>query len=467
MRTIIRLQRKGPKNMPTWRFVVQGSYKKLKGMTIENLGYYVPKKMDEHERSLILNKNRTRYWLAMGVVLGNKVQRFLCAYNMAPAPWISFGKSTSFPRPQQDIEKTYLQGVDKLFKAKSFIGNTSAEIIAKIEQKSAENVYFRRIKFQERFNDYLEIENKDEFLQKIIEQTDQEISQDSFEEKSYKFYQLKKIYDEIEQQPNFLPTYKKEMIYRRLNQLAEKGLMAEEEVQKIEEKTDLKNEDNKMDLIEQAMLKKYESNQRKTSEKLDYLESLLNSIDRSEFISRCRENTELSQPEFNKKIEDYMKVHRDVNAPFTLLDVEYFCRLYIVDYLDVQKYTNLQVELKQPNISRVYVPSTYSITPFPDMETYNPNDWYDMRESTTNKIRAYTDMDERWFDLPLTQAKKRADKIEMQEKFEEYGNHSGKYKDHYAQQGFSYPELRKKQNEERKIKIMANREKKAAKEAVK
>ena len=53
-----------------------------------------------------------------------------------------------------------------------------------------------------------------------------------------------------------------------------------------------------------------------------------------------------------------------------------------------------------------YVHATVPITPEPDLTLYDPNDWYDLKGNNTNRIHAYVDDKNDWFNLPLTEARK-------------------------------------------------------------
>ena len=400
MRTIIRLQRKGPKNDYVMRMVVQGSYKKLKGMYVENLGFWVPKKMDEHKKSIILNKNRTRYWLAMGAVLGNKVQKFLSAFNMAPAPYIKFGKATAVT-PLFDQEKAYRQGLNAYIRTKSQMVPFASDILGKEKAISAQNVYFRRIKFQQQIQNYLDVENVNGFIEEIIAQTPKETSDDSLFDRSQKFFELKRFYDEMERNPSVLAPYKKELIYSRMNEIAELGIMSQPEV--LSEQIRIRDS-SKLDLIEEAMLKKWEQRKLATRTKLELMESMLNPIDRTEFISLCRQRTLLSEEAFDDNMDEYLRTMSENQSPFTHLDVEFFNRFFLVGMDGVMEEESK--EKSQDDEDQVHIPPMFPITPEPDLKFYDPNDWFDLREETTSKVRAYTDIQDRWYDLPLTEARK-------------------------------------------------------------
>lgn len=63
----------------------------LKGRYLEHVGYWLPKETKAIDRAVILNKNRIRYWLAMGTVPSKRVQLFLSFSNILPAPVTKWG----------------------------------------------------------------------------------------------------------------------------------------------------------------------------------------------------------------------------------------------------------------------------------------------------------------------------------------------------------------------------------------
>ena len=75
----------------------------IKGRFIEHLGYWVPHERKVVQRSVILNKPRIRYWLAMGAGVTPKVHRFLSWIDLLPAPLIKFGSKTLYEKPKTPI----------------------------------------------------------------------------------------------------------------------------------------------------------------------------------------------------------------------------------------------------------------------------------------------------------------------------------------------------------------------------
>lgn len=396
MRTIIRMQRKGPKNLYTNRMVVQGSYKKLKGIVIENLGFWVYKKLDAHKKSLILNRNRARYWLAMGALLSPKIQRFFCAFNLACSPYIKWGKATAVTY-KADQEKAFRLGVQEYlsFGKPTYLGNQISD--GKSKAVSARNVYFRQFKFREQLKNYLEPQHGQEYLDSIIGMTSKEVTSDTPLERSQKFYELKRLYEEIEKDPTLIAPYKRELLYNRMNELAEQGLMSESEVESTNQK--LKVSD-KLDPVERAFLAEWEERKERTKQLLTTMETMLNPIDKTEFVARAKEQSSMSNNLFEMYMGQYLSEQRDRKEAFTLVDVEYFAKVYC----GINNAVDFNEGFPETNDEHIFVAPQVPITPEPDIALYDPNDWYDMREATTNEIRGYASNKDRWFDLPMTEA---------------------------------------------------------------
>ena len=47
--------------------VIMGQKKNIKGKFIEHVGYWIPRRGKTFHRSVILNKERIRYWLAVKI----------------------------------------------------------------------------------------------------------------------------------------------------------------------------------------------------------------------------------------------------------------------------------------------------------------------------------------------------------------------------------------------------------------
>ncbi|TSC60639.1 MAG: small subunit ribosomal protein S16 [Candidatus Peregrinibacteria bacterium Greene0416_62] len=71
---IIRLQRTGRENLPTYRIVVAEKARPVKGGVLEHLGHYLPA---ANPSSVEIKKERVEYWISKGASASNTVARLL------------------------------------------------------------------------------------------------------------------------------------------------------------------------------------------------------------------------------------------------------------------------------------------------------------------------------------------------------------------------------------------------------
>ena len=83
--------------------VIQSSNKCFKGRILEKVGYWIPRKTKTIDRSIVFNKHRLNYWLAVGAQPTHGVHRLLSIINVLPKKPIPFGSKSLYPKP----EKTY------------------------------------------------------------------------------------------------------------------------------------------------------------------------------------------------------------------------------------------------------------------------------------------------------------------------------------------------------------------------
>lgn len=408
------MQRKGPKHLYTNKMVVQGSYKLLKGKVVEHLGYWVYKKMDYHKRSMILNRARARYWLAMGAVLSPKIQRWFNAFNMWCPPFVKWGKSTA-PTYHLDDSKNFINGFKEHVQYKFGEQLANEAIEAKMNAQSARNLYFRRFKYREQLKNYLDDSDPEAFLESIIGQTKTESQSETIFERSMKYYHLKQFYEDVERHPKMIAPYKKELLYNKMNELAEEGLLTEEET--IREKKEI-HVSPKLDAVEKAMALDWEKRKEKARNLLSSMETLFNPLQKEEFIARCRARINISPRDFDDHMEAYLEQRADMSGPLTHLDVELFLKSQLASTLP-QFEDDLEQELSWPgnNLNDMYLPSKISVTPEPDLTIYDPRDWYDLREQTTDQIHGYSDPTDRWYDLPLSEAKRYKRHADMEKEY--------------------------------------------------
>jgi small subunit ribosomal protein S16 len=73
----IRMSRGGTKKKAYYRIVAIHSQDQRDGRYIERLGTYDPRLPNEHEKRLVLNEERIKYWLSVGAQPSDRVARFL------------------------------------------------------------------------------------------------------------------------------------------------------------------------------------------------------------------------------------------------------------------------------------------------------------------------------------------------------------------------------------------------------
>jgi len=393
MRTIIRLQRHGPMNAFFYKIVAAASYKRLKGKPVEHLGFYYPHKINEHGRSIILNKSRIRYWLANGVVLSNKVQRFLSFTGMAAEPWVAFGKSTIYKDPHTTHDLRF-QAFRRFFsRGKLFEKNDRAYMSTR--QADDENLIMRKIKFQQRIRDYFEAKDVDKLVENILSQGDKDPEDESVFIRTQKFRILQDFYRELEIKAPLLSPLKRELLHKKMNEMVSKGLMDEQVFR--EERVKMDSPAQKK--IEAAMLAKYENRKQMLEKNIEFFDSLMHPITESDFVSILKQRTQLPEKILNKKVEQYLSILKKSQNTPTLLDVERFISFNTALTDKAVKSENKRLVSNTQSIGA----SRYPLTPVPDLAEYDPNDWYDLTQNQGNKIQNIMDPNEdHLFNIPVT-----------------------------------------------------------------
>lgn len=387
MRTIIRLRRFGNKNTPQYKLIVQGHYTRIKSKYVEHLGYWFPVKVNEHDRSVVLNKGRLRYWVSVGAVYSPKVQKLLSFLDIANAPWISFGSQTTYKCPHKRFTRLN-KGVRDLISTagdKTF----NERYLAKIRAKDEENLLLRRVKFEKAMNQY--VGEKEEIVD------DNSLLEDDIKTRTEKFLRLKKIYDDIEAKDPLLSPLKREMLYRKMNELAALGVMTEEEVIKVQATPN------------DAILSLYEQRKKKSIEILNGVSNLLQPISKEEFLAVAKLHIHIE--EMDSLFDDFFAEHSESGKQLTRADLHIFCKTYSIDH-DSDQLTS--TEIKKIERESV-VPTRYPLTPFPDPSDYDPKDWFDLDDENNFNITHNYKGEDKWFNLPLTN-RRRLDNIQRRQK---------------------------------------------------
>lgn len=382
MRTIIRLRRFGEKNKPKYKLIVQGHYKRLKGRYIEHLGYWFPVKVNEHDRSIILNKSRLRYWVGTGAVYSPKVQKLLSFMDIAPAPWVSFGTQTLYKNNKEQFTRLS-SGIKKIID-KAGESTYNERYMKKIRAHDEENLLLRRVKFARSMNQYID--------EKEIIVEEKGVAEDDIKARTEKFLKLKKIYDDIEAKDPLLSPLKREMLYRKMNELASMGLLSEKEQKEVNATS------------EEAIVNLYEERNKKAYEALLGAVNLFEPITKEEFIEIAKIHV------FAEDLDDYFDSFfyekEQSGKPLTKADLHIFCRIFSIDH-DTDILTSYEKEKIEKND---IAPTRYPLTPFPDVNDYDPKDWFDLDDDNTYNISHTYKGEDKWFNLPLT--KKRQEQFE-------------------------------------------------------
>lgn len=90
MAVVIRLQRVGKKNRPSYRLAVQDRRFKRDGRFIEIVGNYDPLK--KNEMNVVIRHDRIQHWVSKGAQLSDRIRTFLDRF---PAPAASAAPAAS------------------------------------------------------------------------------------------------------------------------------------------------------------------------------------------------------------------------------------------------------------------------------------------------------------------------------------------------------------------------------------
>lgn len=76
---IIRLQRTGRENLPTYRIVVAEKARPVKGGVLEHVGHYLPA---QNPVSVEIKKERIEYWISKGATASDTAARLLSKHGV-------------------------------------------------------------------------------------------------------------------------------------------------------------------------------------------------------------------------------------------------------------------------------------------------------------------------------------------------------------------------------------------------
>lgn len=94
----MRLARGGAKHHPFYRLVVAQNTSPRDGRFVEKLGYYDPMVSRDSENRFVINEERTRYWLSVGVKPSDRVTKLLAYKKLVAMPEIHETPKKSAPK---------------------------------------------------------------------------------------------------------------------------------------------------------------------------------------------------------------------------------------------------------------------------------------------------------------------------------------------------------------------------------
>ena len=226
MHTVIRYNRKGKKLVPIYWLVVQGHYKNRRGKYRENLGFWFPKKVSKNkqDRSLIINKNRARYWLSEGARVPKKATKHMSYFGLTTEPWISWGRKTIYDGGEREIDIRR----DTLGEFESNYLDKEDE--QRIREESMENVLLRRVKLKQRLLEEFEGKTHIEVVETLLLEEEGLEDDEDLLIRSSKYWALYKEYEIIERNLNIVHPMRKELLFKKLNRIAEQGFLDKDRV---------------------------------------------------------------------------------------------------------------------------------------------------------------------------------------------------------------------------------------------
>ncbi len=127
----LRMARAGRRNLPFYHIVVADSRQARDGKFIEKLGTYDPRLPQGHEKRVVINLERAKYWLGNGAQPSERVAIFLGRAGVIEMP-----AHPVRPQKSQPKEKAQQRVKDKEEKAKAKVEAAAA---AKAEAEAAKN----------------------------------------------------------------------------------------------------------------------------------------------------------------------------------------------------------------------------------------------------------------------------------------------------------------------------------------
>jgi small subunit ribosomal protein S16 len=94
----IRLSRGGAKKAPFYRLVVADSRAPRDGRFVERVGTHNPRLPHDHAERLVVKEDRIKYWMSVGALPTDRVQRLLSKVGLTEMPKINEQTKKNKPR---------------------------------------------------------------------------------------------------------------------------------------------------------------------------------------------------------------------------------------------------------------------------------------------------------------------------------------------------------------------------------
>jgi len=375
MRTVIRLQNHGCQNHPYWWIVIMGHYRNPRGRFVEHVGYWIPMKRKTVQRSVILNKPRIQYWLAMGAQPSKSVHRMLSFVDFMPKPLIAHGGNSVYEKPAKPEVREGFQWNRKVgpYKHMLNVQIERDEMNMATRELKAENELKKNIGFATPKLDDVELYESDI---------------DDKGERSQQFYALRQKFTELEKDTKKLNTHKRELLYRKMNKLAASGISQGEELSSESSRVKLKyNFSN--DEIKRADPESIVKNQIKYAKLMEDMEIKKQKVEKDQKLLTPLTRHEFKAYLVQKRGYSLTKADREVTKTF-----EKFGEVTVSDMMDLdldighyERQFASKIKVSEgPDAENLYIPTSKTITPFPDIATYDPTNYFEKRPGYSEEI---------------------------------------------------------------------------------
>lgn len=379
MKAMIRLQNHGCRGHPYWWIVIQGSYTNVKGRFIEHVGYYLPRKGKTVQRAVVFNKPRIRYWLAVGAQPSRSVHRMLSYIDYMPKPMPTFGFKYTYEKPQKVYERP--ENPEKAqwgpMKSEYFRIKERDELNLLERELRAQNEISKQVKFNE--------ENQD------VELVDSDIEDEK--ERTQTFHMLRNQFLELEKDTQKVNTRKRELLFRKMNKLAGKGLVNTEQLKvKLDHEagdTGLYGTTARERAEKQLKFAKLLDRKREQFSRALHMEDMLRPISHEDYVNYIVEHNVMPVNKARREADSVFNYAKNNGTFVTRQDA-----WQVVQKFPEDKITAAEA-IKQENKKNVIFPTKNTITPFPSLEAFDPYNYYDTKVGPTeidNPNKAYETM---------------------------------------------------------------------------